>query len=77
MTDTHDYLEDQLRDVEADAKRAARRAESLVRAMNPVSDFGHDLRLELFSVHQALESALARLDEARAKIRADRKTRKR
>jgi hypothetical protein len=77
MTDVHDYLEDQLRDVEADAKRAARRAESIVRAINPVSEFGHDLRLEVFSVQQALESALARIDEARSKIRADRKSRKR
>lgn len=77
MTDTHDYLENQLRDVEADAKRAARRAEAIVRAINPVSEFGHDLRLEVFSVHQALEAALARIDEARAKIRADRARRRR
>ncbi|MCS6802570.1 MAG: hypothetical protein RMM58_06690 [Chloroflexota bacterium] len=42
-----------------------------------MSPFGHELRLEIFSVHQALEAALARIDEARAKIRADRKTRKR
>jgi hypothetical protein len=77
MTDTHDYLEDQLRDVEADTKRAARRADALVRAINPVSEFGHDLRLELFSVYQALEAALARIAEARAKIRTDRASRRR
>jgi hypothetical protein len=77
MSDTHDYLEDQLRDVEADVKRAARRADAIHRAINPVSDFGHDLRLEVFSVHQALEAAMQRIEEARQKIRTDRKARRR
>lgn len=73
MSDIHDYLEDQLRDMETDVKRAARKADAIVRAINPVSEFGHDLRLEVFSVHQTLEAAIGRIDDARAKIRADRK----
>ncbi|GIW11796.1 MAG: hypothetical protein KatS3mg061_2853 [Dehalococcoidia bacterium] len=76
MTDLHDYLETQLHDIESEVTRAARRADALLRRINPVSEFGQDLQLELFSVHQALEAASSRLAEARRKVHADRSRRR-
>ncbi|MCS7001803.1 MAG: hypothetical protein NZ518_03040 [Dehalococcoidia bacterium] len=72
MAEIYDYLEDQLRDIEADIKRAARRADALHRAINPVSEFGNQVRVETFSVTQSLEAALRQIEETRQRLRVER-----
>ncbi len=75
MSDIHDYLEDQLRSLATDIRRAAKRADDMHEAINPVTDFGQNLRLDVFSINQALEAALQQIEDTRQRVRSNRKKR--
>ena len=76
MTETHDYLEDSVRDIDSDLRRAVKKATTVHNQINPVSEFGSHMKLEMFSISETLTETQRRLEEIRKRIREDRMARK-